>query len=114
MCFFFFSLSLVNNYCIGLSINSKRNARPDCWARSMKKRIFLEGKESGYRIGVSVVIRFDAVTRFRNKSAMTQLRNGRLGIVRRVYVPAVLEGWRRRDRERERERDERTSGGPGN
>lgn len=30
---------------------------------------------------------------------MTQLRNGRLGIVRRVYVPAVLEGSRRRERE---------------
>lgn len=82
---------------------------PDCWPRSMKKRIFLEGKESGYRIGVSVVIRFDAVTRFRNKSTMTQLRNDRLGIVRRVYVPAVLEGSRRRERERERRKDERRS-----
>lgn len=62
----------------------------------VEKRIFLEGKESGYRVGVSVVIRFDAVTRFRNESAMTQLRNGRYSTPR--IRPC---GARRIEKERE-------------
>lgn len=75
----------------------------------MEKCIFLEGKESGYRIGISVVIRFDAVTRFRNKSAMTQLRNG----PSRYSTPRIRPcGARRIEKEgrKEREKERETKG----